>query len=249
MDLDYYKILGVNKNASHDEIKKAYKKLAVKYHPDKNEGELLSEEIFKSVKEAYDTLSDTHKKSRYDNLQTYKKQTSTHSAQTARPKAKTYTKNHVNKNESISNTKVAIIGVSVILFITTIALAVYPAMNKWASNDKLASAYKSAEMQNWAEAQVQSSEAIALWDENGKAYLLRGQINGSRYFKDYRQAISDFNAAESLLPSDSILGEHYYMMAKAHHEFGDTETACEKLKNSLDKGFERAIEDYKIICD
>ncbi len=63
---DFYEILGVDKNASKDEIKKAYRKLALKYHPDKNKGDKESEEKFKEVAEAYSVLSDDNKKARYD---------------------------------------------------------------------------------------------------------------------------------------------------------------------------------------
>ena len=55
---DYYQTLGVSKTASADEIKKAYRKLAVKYHPDKNPGDKSAEVKFKQVSEAYDVLSD-----------------------------------------------------------------------------------------------------------------------------------------------------------------------------------------------
>ena len=60
---DFYEVLGVAKNASDDDIKKAYRKLAMKYHPDRNQGDAASgaEEKFKEAKEAYEMLSDSNK--------------------------------------------------------------------------------------------------------------------------------------------------------------------------------------------
>lgn len=63
---DYYEVLGVSKNASDDEIKKAYRKLAIKYHPDKNPGDREAEAKFKEINEAHDVLSDKQKRARYD---------------------------------------------------------------------------------------------------------------------------------------------------------------------------------------
>jgi curved DNA-binding protein len=65
---DYYKILGINKNSSEEEIKKAYKKLALQYHPDKNPGNKEAEEKFKEINEAYEVLSDPEKRKKYDEL-------------------------------------------------------------------------------------------------------------------------------------------------------------------------------------
>ncbi len=63
---DYYEILGVTKSADADEIKKAYRKMALKYHPDKNPGDKASEEKFKEAAEAYEVLSNVEKRKRYD---------------------------------------------------------------------------------------------------------------------------------------------------------------------------------------
>lgn len=66
MKRDYYEILGVTKSASADEIKKAYRKVAMQYHPDRNPGDKASEEKFKEAAEAYEVLSDADKKAKYD---------------------------------------------------------------------------------------------------------------------------------------------------------------------------------------
>ncbi|EDN70973.1 DnaJ-class molecular chaperone with C-terminal Zn finger domain [Beggiatoa sp. PS] len=63
---DYYQVLGVQKNASEDELKKAYRRLAMKYHPDRNPDDKQAEEHFKEIKEAYEVLSDPQKRAAYD---------------------------------------------------------------------------------------------------------------------------------------------------------------------------------------
>src|SRR3954462_2186177 len=65
---DYYKILGVDKGADAEAIKKAYRKLAAKYHPDKNPGNKAAEDRFKEINEANEVLSDPEKRKRYDEL-------------------------------------------------------------------------------------------------------------------------------------------------------------------------------------
>ena len=64
----YYKILGVNSNCTQEEIKKKYKELAMKYHPDRNPGDKNAEEKFKEINEAYEVLRDPEKRSQYDNF-------------------------------------------------------------------------------------------------------------------------------------------------------------------------------------
>ena len=65
-DKDFYQVLGVSRNASDSEIKKAYRKLAVQYHPDKNPGNKEAEERFKEISAAFDILKDPDKRAKYD---------------------------------------------------------------------------------------------------------------------------------------------------------------------------------------
>lgn len=68
---DYYAVLGVGKTASAEEIKKAFRKLAVKYHPDRNPNNKSAEERFKEISEAYEVLSDSEKRQKYDQFGQY----------------------------------------------------------------------------------------------------------------------------------------------------------------------------------
>ncbi|HEU4997858.1 MAG TPA: DnaJ domain-containing protein, partial [Lapillicoccus sp.] len=70
LEKDYYKTLGVPKDAKADEIKKAYRKLARQYHPDANKGDTAAEDRFKEISEAYDVLSDTKRRAEYDEART-----------------------------------------------------------------------------------------------------------------------------------------------------------------------------------
>ena len=71
---DYYKILGVSKNATEKEIRQAYRKLARQYHPDVNPGDKTAEEKFKEINEANEVLSDPEKRKKYDELSSYYQQ-------------------------------------------------------------------------------------------------------------------------------------------------------------------------------
>ncbi|MFQ5741821.1 MAG: DnaJ domain-containing protein, partial [Acidobacteriota bacterium] len=71
---DYYQVLGLKRGASADEVRKAYRRLARKYHPDVNPGDKSAEEKFKHIQEAYDVLSDSKKRKMYDQYGFYSDQ-------------------------------------------------------------------------------------------------------------------------------------------------------------------------------
>jgi curved DNA-binding protein len=96
---DYYKILGINQTASAEEIKKQFRKLALKYHPDRNPGDAVAEAKFKEISEAYEVLSDPDKRSKYDRFGRYWQQ----AAPTGRYSNNTATGfNDVNNNMDFS---------------------------------------------------------------------------------------------------------------------------------------------------
>jgi len=130
MNKNYYQILGVKSNASHDEIKSAYKKLALKFHPDKNNGDAFFENLFKDIQEAYECLSNDENRKKYDheygNSFQKKQQSST---QTNNPKSESTKEDKPIEKES--NYYLSIFGI-IILFIIIAA-----AINS--NNDKQAS--------------------------------------------------------------------------------------------------------------
>ncbi len=94
---DYYYILGIKKNATNEEIRKAYRKLSLKFHPDKNEGDKFFEERFKDINEAYETLIDNEKKNAYDYLSSQKNEKAnkaTKESSSSNPNTETKQKNY-----------------------------------------------------------------------------------------------------------------------------------------------------------
>jgi len=98
---NYYKILGVEKTTTQDEIKKAYRKLAVKYHPDKNQGNKKAEETFKEINEAYDVLGDIEKRKKYEQLgENWQQHANKNQQEYYTQSNKKYNQNQTNSNES-----------------------------------------------------------------------------------------------------------------------------------------------------
>ncbi len=94
---DYYAILGIKKTASADEIKKKFRQLALKYHPDRNQGNKAAEARFKQIGEAYDVLSDEDKRAQYDNFGQFWQQSTSTSRRTNNGTSSNNTNNNTNK--------------------------------------------------------------------------------------------------------------------------------------------------------
>ncbi len=100
--IDYYKTLQIERTATSDEIKKSFRKLAKKYHPDVNPGDKKSEEIFKQINEAYSILSDESKKAEYDNRMFGSNTEESHQNEKSSASSKTY--NPKNKMQDFVHT-------------------------------------------------------------------------------------------------------------------------------------------------
>ena len=100
---DYYDILGVPRTATADEIKKAYRKLAVKYHPDKNPGDAAAEEMFKKINTAYDVLGDEEKRRQYDSGYYYNSNSSSNTSSENTEKQYQYTQYEYNYYRPVNN--------------------------------------------------------------------------------------------------------------------------------------------------
>ena len=101
---DYYYILGIDKNATLDEIKQAYRKLSIKFHPEKNEGDKFFEERFKEINEAYEILVDFNKRKVYDDARNFTKSESDYHRSNSNDNKKTNYYENVRPNSQYQNT-------------------------------------------------------------------------------------------------------------------------------------------------
>lgn len=205
MPADYYKILGVAPTASDAQIKSAYKNLAKIHHPDKNKGNIESEEIFKNIGLAYSTLSDPWKRMSYD----FKRE---HLGNPSPPIAPPPLQPNRNKKWSInkinSNVKVALVVFPFLLFVSIAGFYFYGFMNRVASQDAYIQGLAYEQKNDFESAFIQYSEAIALDERAAYAYYRRGLIR-SRIAGRHSLALNDFNRAIDQGPNLPI----YYLEA------------------------------------
>ncbi|TAH23892.1 MAG: hypothetical protein EAZ07_10375 [Cytophagales bacterium] len=204
---DYYKILGVKPNASDIEIKSSYKQLAKLHHPDKNIGNKESEELFKLINLAYQTLSDPWKRMSYD----FKREHLNNPSPPISPPPQRSTKRDQALSSALKK-KAYIFTFGFFLLITTLGLFFYQYMNGLSAERAYRSGLEMQKKNNYNAAFAKFSEAIYFDDQFAKAYLQRGIICAELDSKP-NLAIYNFKQAIQL---DSTLGEVYFYLAKVY---------------------------------
>lgn len=257
MSFTYYQLLGLSPGASQDEIKSAYKSLALKYHPDKTGGNKAMEEHFKKVNEAYQVLSNPEKRRKYDlRFTAPPKPSPPKPAQAAKPQpapqpGKAYgTDNPANQRPNTTNRErksqiyskpgtkprsnqqlkyflFAFVG---LLAVIVLSLSFFWFMNNDQAEKKLAEAYREHSMGNYLQAMLNYTEVIYYVNDHAEAYTQRGII---RYeaIGDRAAALSDFQKALKFSEEPSALLTYY--LGLTYMSVNDLVKAEEYLKMSI----------------
>jgi curved DNA-binding protein CbpA len=258
---DYYQILEIPKGASKEDIKSAYKRLALKYHPDRNPNNPFAEEYFKKVNEAYHILSDDNKRMIYDYTSntiqyTYtsttsaphydarEKNTNTYQSSTYEPYRNSYDpKNFVSKKTQ-----------NRIKIITIIALLVVVIGSAWLSfylNGQAAHKYYQEALEYMRENQYRSAifklgQAIDYNSQFYEAYLLRAKINLEQ-FHNYFKAMEDY---DWLVKNKSEPGaEIFYLRGFANYKLYEYQAAIADFDKAIELDKQKAAYFYyRALC-
>lgn len=255
MNYNYYNILGVSSTATTREIKVAYKALAIQYHPDKHQGNTYFEEKFKMVNEAYQVLSNQHKRATYDLKLQYLLQQKLRQ-QAARPKHQyqepvrrpsSVSERHYRKIPKAQFIKkdwylVAIIFAVIIAFSILLKLV----MDHVAAKDRYHSAVIHLNQKEWTVAYSFLSEAINFKPEYAEAYMKRAYIE-MEIFRDYPAALSDLDAAIAF--AEIKTPQMYYLRGKCYEELHKSQIAEMNLTQAIqaDKNFILAYYDRGMV--
>jgi tetratricopeptide (TPR) repeat protein len=252
LQLNYYNILGVSASATLRDIKQAYKKLAIQYHPDKHQGNTFFEEKFKQVNEAYQVLSNPHKRAAYDLKLQYLLQMKLR--QQAVYQQHYHYQGPVRRPSSVSERHyrpipksrfirkdyyiVAAIFSGVIIFSLLLKLV----MDHVTAVDNYKEALTCIEQQKWSSAHNLLTQAIYFKPTYAAAYMKRAYIE-MEVREDYQAALSDLDA--SITNAEAKTAQMYYLRSKCNQELHNTMGAEADLSNAigLDKNFALAYYD------
>lgn len=266
MELNYYEILGINQNASEEELKSAFKSLAKKYHPDKHAGNPVYEEHFKKINSAYQVLSDPKKRERY-NLKLFyqsQKRFNTTSPSTARPQAPQKQRPAYNpkpvdftKQQKIKYGFISLTGI--IVFIIG-AYFFYNFMNTVTAKEYLKEGILNETLNQDALALESYTAAIGYDKSLTEAFIRRANLRIKK-MNDYQGAIYDFTNALKQKQDAYIYFQRAkcYIKIKNYPEVLNDLNSAIELNNTFDSlyyyrgevnnhilhNFDKAIEDYK----
>lgn len=223
--MDYYQTLGLDRSATIEDIKLAYRRLAKKYHPDRNIGDSTAEEKFKEITEAYNVLSNSSKKAvyefsenRYDqpwvNSFTYQ-DLEINTTRYGKRKQKGGFNYPFNKNTAQNNKKKnrIIFGVSILVIVVILATLTLTLV-KYSSDYYYNSGLDHYYGKNYSTALEDVNQSFTLLGgKRTEAYLLAGRILANHY-KDYNSALKYINRGLSLKGENLITAELYYLKGK-----------------------------------
>ena len=243
MNRTYYHILGISPTATTQEVKAAYKRLAVKYHPDKNQGDALAEEMFKQINAAYQTLSNPNKRALYDLRLQYQLerqrvlrqqayQTDPRYYQTRRPAGVTERYYRPIKRETYKfSRKDWYITIAFVAGLITFSLLLKVVMDYVTGEDKYKTALTYMADGKYSSAHRLLSDAIHFMPENADAYEARAMIELDVY-ENYPAALDDLNKVLKL--RDRPSAQVYFMRGRSYQQLEQYQQAEKDLTRAIE---------------
>jgi len=247
LDYNFYSVLGISPNASAQEVKRAYKQLALRYHPDKNPGNARAEELFKLVNSAYQTLSNPAKRARYDmRLQLQRQQQRVvvqqqyynaryaHTRQPASVSERHY--RNIKRDDNRFSRKDWYITFGFVAGLLFFSLLLKLAMDNITGEDKYKTALTYIDDGKYSSAHRLLTDAIRFMPDNAAAYEARANIELNA-FENYAAALRDLNLAIAL--RDQPSAQAYYMRGRSykyleqHHQAEQDLTRAIQLDRKL----------------
>ncbi|MBC5994215.1 tetratricopeptide repeat protein [Pontibacter cellulosilyticus] len=244
MNRNYYSVLGISHTATTQEVKAAYKRLAIKYHPDKNQGNVLAEEMFKQINAAYQTLSNPNKRARYDLRLQYQRerqrvlrqqqayQVDPRYYQTRQPAGVSERYYRPIRRETYKfSRKDWYITIAFVAGLLTFSLLLKVVMDYVTGEDKYKTALTYIADGKYSSAHRLLSDAIHFMPENADAYEARAMIELDVY-ENYPAALDDLNKALKLRESPSA--QVYFMRGRSYQQLEQYQQAEKDLTRALE---------------